>query len=383
VNGADDICLMNYSQVTIVGGGIAGLTTSIALKKVGIDTTIFEASDKITFLGAGLGLGENAMMALQTLDLDEEVIQGGKLINAFSVRDEKGKLVTKTILNKNNLAIHRANLHKVLLSKINPQTIVLGKRLKAIENSSIGIRLSFEDGSIHSTDYLIVADGIHSVARQMLHSNSKPRYAGYTCWRALIDCDSTKDIEFSETWGKNGRFGIVPLAENKIYWFACINAPQNDPKFKKYAISDLLKHFKNYHSPIPQILLQTKNENLIHNDILDIEPLDRFAYGRIVLIGDAAHATTPNMAQGACQAIEDAVILAKCTTDESNIELAFKNFEKQRLSRTKWVTENSRKIGKVAQFESPIMIHFRNSFIRIIPRFIQNRQLKKITNISF
>lgn len=374
---------MNHNAITILGGGIAGLTTSIALKKIGINTVIFEASAKIAAVGAGLGVGVNAIKALRTLGLDEEIIQQGKSLNTFSIRDQKGKVVSKTIFGENNLAIHRANLYNVLLSKIDSQSIHLGKRVKIIENLSTGVRLLFEDGTVHHTNYLIVADGVNSVARQMLLSNAKPRYAGYTCWRAVIDSDSIQNLEPTETWGKNGRFGMVPLAENKIYWFACINALQNDPKFKKYAISDLVKHFADYHSPIPEILLRTKNEDLIHNDIVDLAPLRQFAHGRIVLIGDAAHATTPNMGQGACQAIEDAVVLGKSLTEESTVELAFKKFETQRLKRTKWIIETSNRIGKVAQLENPFIIRIRNLFMRLIPDSIKNKQFNKINDITF
>src|SRR5690606_20169834 len=109
----------------------------------------------------------------------------------------------------------------------------------------------------------------------------------------------------SETWGSKGRFGMTPLVGNKIYWYACINATENNTQYKNYTVNDLRHNFASYHQPVAQILDGTKNEQLIWNDIIDIEPLQHLAFGPILLIGDAGHATTPNMGQGACQAIED------------------------------------------------------------------------------
>jgi 2-polyprenyl-6-methoxyphenol hydroxylase-like FAD-dependent oxidoreductase len=375
------------NTITIAGGGIAGLTTAIALRKIGITAHVFEASDHIRPVGAGIGLGSNALKAFKAIDLDEDIARAGKSMPGFSILDEKGKTITETRFDTQskpgNLAIHRANLHAVLLSKLDPETIHIGKKLRNVRQTSDGIQLTFENGSEITTPYLIAADGIHSLVRQKLLSNTAPRYAGYTCWRGVTDYPVSESGGSSETWGRNGRFGIVPLPENQVYWFACINAGYNDIRFKKFGISDLLDHFKNYHSPIPEILLQSRPENLIHNDIIDLKPVEHYAFGRIVLIGDAAHATTPNMAQGACQAIEDAVTLAKCMHREPDYEAAFRNFEQQRLRRTHWITQTSWKIGKIAQLENAIFIRLRNSGFRMIPESLGRRQLEKLENVTF
>lgn len=378
---------MNNNNVTIIGGGIAGLTTAIALQKIGIIAHVYEASEHIRPVGAGLGIGSNALKAYKAIDMEDEVIMAGKAIPGFAILDEKGKTITHSRFDDedkpSSLAIHRTSLHSVLLSKLHPDTLHIGKKLKDLENTSFGFQLTFTDESVTSTDYLIVADGIHSLARQKLLPKSTPRYSGYTCWRAVIDYQGAKIDGPTETWGKKGRFGIVPLPENKVYWFACVNAGYNDIKFKNYRAEDLLEHFKNYHSPIPEILRQTKTENLIHNDIIDIKPIDQYAFGRLVLIGDAAHATTPNMGQGACQAIEDAVTLANCMRDESDYELAFRNFEKLRLKRTHWVTETSWQIGKIAQLENEMLIRLRNTGFRLMPDSLGKRQLNILENVTF
>jgi 2-polyprenyl-6-methoxyphenol hydroxylase-like FAD-dependent oxidoreductase len=369
--------------ICILGGGIAGLTTAIALKKKGIESIIFEASPEIKAVGAGLGLGINAMMAFDRLGLKEDISQLGKMLPSFTIFDQKGKTITRTTdFGDGNFTIHRAALHEYLLSQLDPANIRLGKKVQGLTQDENGVTLTFEDGSEHACDYVIAADGIHSPVRAQLVPHYKPRYAGYTCWRAVIDNAQLQLNETSETWGAKGRFGLVPLANNKIYWFACVNAPQNSPEAKKYGVSDLQKIFKDYHSPIPEVLAQTHDHQLIWGDIIDHQPIDRYAYGRVVLIGDAAHATTPNMGQGACQAIEDAVVLAQCMAENAQPTLAFKTFEKRRLKRTKWVTNNSWMIGKVAQWTNPFLILKRNFLFRLLPASVNKATLKKLEAVD-
>jgi 2-polyprenyl-6-methoxyphenol hydroxylase-like FAD-dependent oxidoreductase len=377
-------------NITILGAGIAGLSTAIALKNAGIDTMVFEAAPEIKAVGAGLGLGANAIKAFKFLGIDEEVMNAGRFLPAFTVYDEKGKQLAKTdsvsVSKKyglDNFTIHRADLHALLLSKINPSCIQTNKRLESIEQNENHIILHFQDGTMHETDYLIAAEGIHSVVRKYLLPDCKPRYAGCTCWRAVIDKSNLQLNECSETWGSKGRFGIVPLAKNKIYWFACVNTSPNNLAMKNYTVPDLLKQFAGYHHPVEAILKETKNENLIWADINDIKPINRYAFSNILLIGDAAHATTPNLGQGACQAVEDAVILAAEIAKNSSITVAFKKFEQRRLKRIHWIVNTSWRIGKIAQLENKFLIRCRDFLFRNIPKKVNEKQFTKIYTTDF
>lgn len=381
--------MIKNKTVTILGGGIAGLTTAIALKKIGIDSEIFEGSAQLSPMGAGLGLGKNAIMAFDALGIKEEVCKRGKLLPDFAILDQVGKVIKQPTditsmrsFDADNFTIHRADLHQFLLSKFASNKVHLGKRLQDFVIHPESIDLIFEDGTRHTTDYLIVAEGIHSVVRKKLIPTATPRYAGYSCWRAVID-DTLTVTKASETWGAKGRFGIVPLQNSKTYWFACINGSQNSEHFKNFGTNELLSNFKDYHHPIPEIISNTSDEQLIWNDILDLEPLNQFAFGRIILIGDAAHATTPNMGQGACQAIEDAVTLSQCMKKHTDIEQAFYAFEQLRLKRTAWVINTSRQVGKLAQMENRFLISLRNAALRMAPPTLERKQLKKIMEVSF
>lgn len=377
-------------EATIIGAGIAGLTTALALNRIGIRTLIYEAAPAIREIGAGIGLGANAIMAFDRLGIKDEVIALGRILPSFSILDEQGNRITHTDSARvslkygvDNFTIHRAELHHLLLSKIDPRNLVIQKRAVDIEQSGTVSKVFFQDGSVHESDFLIMADGIHSPLRQKLIPGSVPRYAGYTCWRAVIDNSQLNLDETSETWGAGKRFGIVPLAKNKIYWFACTNAPRESEMFKNFKVRDLQDHFKNFHESVRSILKETKNEQLIWSDIIDLKPLQRFVFQNALLIGDAGHATTPNLGQGACQAIEDAVVLAQELEKEMNVGLAFKNFERRRMDRVHYITNTSARIGQVAQWQNSFAVVLRNFLFRRIPAKLSDRQLSVLYEVDF
>lgn len=383
---------MNQDKIAIVGGGIGGLTLAIALQQKGFPVTVYEAAPKIQPLGAGLTLAANAVKAFINIGISDAVLQVGKILKALRVKDVHGNILTETDSEKinarfgiiNSFTIHRADLHEVLIRQLHPGTLLLNKQLKEIEQGS-PITLTFSDGSSATADYVIACDGIHSVVRKKLLPEVKPRFAGYTCWRAVTDTiPANIDMnETSETWGPGSRFGIVPLSNNRIYWFACLNAKANDAQMRAFGIPDLLKHFGNFHAPIPQILNNTAPEKIIWNDIIDIRPLKKFAFGNILLMGDAAHATTPNMGQGACMAIEDAAVLANCIATDQSLTEAFQKFELKRIARTTTIVKNSWNIGKMAQWENSVLVSVRNAVVKRTPPSVMEKQIKFLTNIDF
>jgi len=167
-----------------------------------------------------------------------------------------------------------------------------------------------------------------------------------------------------EYWDARGRFGIVPLRDKEVYWFLCINALERDIEFRNYNLKKLKRYFEEFPHAVTNVLDNTVGEPL-HHDIYDIEPLKTFVKGRVVLLGDAAHAATPNMGQGASQAIEDAVCLAK---------EALANYDRLSVPHTKKVILKSRKIGKAAQSESRVFILLRNALVKRMPEKLLNQQ---------
>ncbi|MBL0742607.1 FAD-dependent monooxygenase [Chryseolinea lacunae] len=380
-------------RLSIIGGGIGGLTLAIALRKKGYEPTVYESAPALKPLGAGLGLAANAIKAFDEIGISDDVLQAGKILKKFTLRDQRGNTLSVADAESlsgrygvpSNFTIHRADLHEVLLSKLPPHSVVLGKTCVRFDQRASGVVLHFSDGSAIETDYVMACDGVHSVFRKQLVPNSLPRYAGYTCWRAVIDTlpPSLDGEATGESWGIGRRFGIVPLSNHRVYWFATLNAPANDLSKKAYTVADLQKVFGEFHSPVPEVLAHTKNEQLIWNDIVDIKPLRQFAFGNIVLMGDAAHATTPNMGQGACMAIEDAVILAQCIAQNAEPIVAFQRFEARRLNRTRHIIVDSRRIGRVGQWENRFLINVRNTALRLTSERVAAQQFKFISDVSF
>lgn len=377
-------------EFTIIGAGVAGLTAAIALQNLNREFTLFEQSKAIKGIGAGFGLAANAMHALEYIGIREEVEEIGYYLDSFAILDQKGNILVNPNTTKlsdkyeqKNFAIHRADLHLYLLSKVKQESIALGKKACNLLQKSDYVEIQFEDGSSHRTKYLIIADGVKSPLRQKLLPASKPRYAGYSCWRATIDNSDLQLKRGSETWGNKGRFGLTPLVNQRIYWYACINGPQQNPVFRDYKVQDLKRQFGNYHQPIQEVLDKTLDADLIWSDIIDIQPIKNFAFGNILIIGDAAHACTPNMGQGACQAMEDVAVLHNELQNEQSVEQAFLAFEKRRLARTKYITDTSKLIGDVAQWENKFLISVRNNLMKIMPDSMNQKALIKLFKEDF
>lgn len=365
---------------------------AIAMQRKGLNVTVYESAVKFKTVGAGITLASNAMKAFTEIGIAEDIMKAGKEIKAMAIKDDKGKVISFTDAEKltadfgvvNNFTIHRAELHDVLAGLLIPGTIEFGKTCSDVIQHGRGVTIHFGDGSEAQAEYVIASDGIHSPIRRKLLPESSPRFSGYTCWRAVVS-DLPEDFnssEASESWGPGKRFGIVPLSNNRVYWFATLNARANDPIMRNASSEDLLHYFKDFHFPIPEILERTRDEQIIWSDIIDLKPIRKFAFERIVLMGDAAHATTPNMGQGACMAIEDAATLANGLMKYSPEE-TFIKFEASRIRRTTEIVKQSWNIGKIAQLENSLVISLRNGLFRKIPKSVIDKQMKSLYNVSF
>lgn len=370
----------------IIGAGIGGLATAHGLLQQGHTVQVIEAAPELREIGAGVVLGANAMQALSKLGLQETVQAHGTPITRIQLRDEQGGIL-QTVdtseftrqLGFPNLGIHRAALQKALLAGLPPDTVQLGIPFERFEQTATGVRAHLANGTSLTADALIGADGIRSRVRRQLVPPSKPRYAGYTCWRAVVDAATLKLPvgESSEVWGTGGRrFGYVPVGEGRVYWFACLNCAQvNSPHFSRYQLADLCREFAGFSAPVPELLKLASDENVLWNDILDLKPLTQLAFERVLLLGDAGHATTPNLGQGAGMAIEDALVLAESLANETNITAAFQRFEHRRLPRTTRIVNTSWQLGRLAQLEKPWQIKLRNMGMRLVPDSISLKQM--------
>ncbi|MBL7978762.1 MAG: FAD-dependent monooxygenase [Bacteroidetes Order II. Incertae sedis bacterium] len=363
-------------KIGIIGAGIGGLTAAIALQQNGHEVFVFEQANEIKAVGAGLVLAANAIKALSLLNQDLPVESIGQWIGDAYVLDQYGKVILGTdfdgaesIAEGRNFTVHRADLHRLLRGQLKSGSLFLNENCVEVQVNDHEITTLFASGLTHACDLLVAADGIHSFIRKQFWPDSVYRYAGYTCWRGVIDQNRLpKPItRFSESWGKGKRFGLVPLSNNRLYWFACLNAKQNDPEMAALTPEKLSVLFRNFHAPIPEVLRATHTTETHWADIGDLKPLQNFAHKRLILLGDAAHATTPNLGQGAGMAIEDALVLSKVLNDHSSLELALQAYVRKRQPRVRKVVQMSRQIGAVAQKTPGWLQPWRNALLRLTP----------------
>jgi len=363
-------------DIAIIGGGIGGLATAVGLHKIGIRAHIYEQTKSFKPLGAGIGIGSNVMLALNKLGVSDDILRSGMSLKKqrfLNGKFEEMNSIDFTLLKKRfgeeNIAIERSDLHKALFTAIDQTYFHFNKKVNHFEQINDKVVLHFTDGTDKTVDYVIASDGIHSIFRKTLIPSSAPRFAGYTCWRGIAknDGDVLPHLS-SEAWSKHGRFGFAPLRNGDVYWFACVNANENDFNYKNLDKSGVAEQFKHFSPVVERLINETYDDYFLHHDIYDIKPLKTFIYNRVCLLGDAAHATTPNMGQGAGQSIEDAYVLMEALKSEHHVHEAFNLYDKRRVRKTNKVIKLSRQIGWIAQWENPLLITFRNLAFPFVPK---------------
>lgn len=376
----------------MLGGGIAGLTTAYAIQKLGYSVSVFEAAKTYLPIGAGIALSVNATKALGELEIEDSVLNVANVCHKMQIKSQKGRILSSIDMQQmaqqyghSMVTVHRAELHRVLMEQLHPETVQMDRRCVSMKQGENGVSLVFDNGRTASGDFLIAADGLHSRIRKQLHPDAKLRYSGYTCWRGVCHFKQENfNIQHgSESWGWGERFGIFPLANDQVYWFMVKNAPYKDPLMSAFDKEKMLQVFGHWHDPIPQLIEATKETNIVWHDLVDIYPLKTWGKDRVTLIGDAAHAVTPNMGQGACQGIEDAVFLMKCLEKYGANQNAFRKYEQLRIGRTTKIIERSWQLGKVAQWENPVMTFFRNLGMKLTPNFIARKQMDWLYSVDY
>jgi len=377
-------------KISIIGAGIGGLTTAIALKQKGFEVEIFEASEDFRKAGSGINLAINAMQIFKRLGIYEEISSLGSHTNSLLITDEKLNTLTKVDLTKSEIefkaktyAIHRATLHTILLNRLKGVKIHLNKTLKSLGQTNDEVNFVFEDGTSYTSTILIGSDGIHSIVRKSIIDNAELRVAKQVCWRGIVKIDIPKkyQTELNELWGKEKRFGFVHINENEVYWYALANY-KTDYK-KEFSNTNLEELFSNFNPLIKKIISKTEKKNVIFNEMMDLKPISRWYHKNVCLIGDASHATTPNLGQGACQAIESAYVIAECLSTEKNIQTAFQNLEKTRKNNAEKIVNTSWRVGKMAHLENRVGIFLRNNIMRLMPKKLTEKQSTSIYKLNY
>ena len=352
-------------KAIIIGGGIGGVAAAVALQRVGVECDIFEQTEELREVGSGLTIWANACQALEKLGAAVALLPLGSKVDRMELRTPNGRVLGATPLADLEtrlgmpalVVLSRPNLLRELTRLADGRRTHCSARCVGVEEGEGRVVARFEDGRQAEADLLIGADGLHSVIRSHLHGNAKPRYAGYTCWRGFAICEA-KALPLTmgfEAWGPGARFALYHCGPDRVFWYGTRNAPEASPDPADGRKAEVRRLFQNWHQPIPEAIEATPDTEILRNDIVDRVPLLHWGRGRITLLGDAAHPTTPNLGQGACQALEDAVVLADCLRRCGEVEPALRCYEQLRQRRTATITRDSWRIGKLCQSESPPM----------------------------
>jgi 2-polyprenyl-6-methoxyphenol hydroxylase-like FAD-dependent oxidoreductase len=375
------------AKAIVVGGGIGGLTAALALGRAGVEVAVFERAPELREIGAGISLWANATRALKGLGVYEEVRAAGAAEIGGELRSWHGEMISKIPaedlkerFGEANLAVHRADLQGALFSSLPSGTVRLGAEFTGFEQDEEGVLARFADGSEERGDLLVGADGIHSSVRAQLFGQSEPRYAGYTAWRGIAGAGdgSLPEGVGLNLWGRGSEFGLVGIGRGRFYWFATKNAPEGEAEGAAGRKREVLDLLAGSYEPATAAVAATAEPEILRNDIYDREPIGRWGVGRATLLGDAAHPMTPNLGQGACQAIEDAVVLARCLGRGDGIPGSLRLYEERRVRRTTTVVRRSRLVGRVTQFENPLLCRLRDALAKRTSARAQLRQYEEI-----
>ena len=363
-------------RVLIVGAGIGGLTAAVALRRAGRDVVVFERMDSLKEYGAGFTMNSNAVSAVRELGLGEAVEESGAELKRFVHHTQAGKVLTEwpTVNIARNvgapiIGIGRPDVQRILADALDAE-VRFDHECVGVDQDDSGVTARFANGNEERGAALVGADGSKSTVRPLFDPTER-RYSGYTTWLAFADFTDFPEATHAQWYGRKLVLGAHPIGAGRTYWYAGYTAPpggtDTDPK---QAVLDL---FGDWAHPVPAMLRATDVKNVARSDIYDLPRRESWGRGRVTLLGDAAHSMVPALGQGACQAIEDGVILARHLDSAEDVDAALRAYERERIERTWPMVRRARRLGKLMQGDNAVTGVVRDNFFRFSPT---NRVMK-------
>jgi len=369
--------------IHIIGGGIGGLALANSLQCQGIDFKIFEQAPRLTEVGAAISISKAALDILEKLDLHEQIKNAGYETINFRIADKNLRNIRVTSTESPVTIIHRAKLIDILVSKLPKEKIRLNSKLTTIRNKRDFSDLNFSDGLEVKSGCAAIAEGINSISRKQIFPNIKTRYAGQTIWRGITNIDVSTQYHrtYTEIWANKKRFLFVPMDKSTMFWLAIKNARVGGEDNPDTIREELAHEYNDFHPFVKELLLNSAN--FIRSDLADLGNEKRKWYhDKVVFIGDAIHATTPNLAQGGCQAIEDAyclsVLMKRSAQGFSEI---FPTFQRLREKKVSMIVNASWKFGKIAHH--PILSAMAKYYLKYMPTRSVVSLEKKLNDLSY
>jgi 2-polyprenyl-6-methoxyphenol hydroxylase-like FAD-dependent oxidoreductase len=367
-------------RAVVVGGGIGGLATGLALRRVGIEAIVLEQAPQLEAVGAGLGLAANAMQALDRIGVGDAVrARGLATTRLVACKPDGSALVDIPLEGREMLGLHRADLQEVMARELG-DALRLGAACEGFRDDGSGVTVAAGVEEL-AGDVLIGADGLRSKTRAWLLDDGPPRYAGYTGWRAVaeLDPEATRG-RMTETWGRGVRFGLIPIGGGRLYWFVSESRHEPEAPVIPARKPELSRHVEGWHEPIQAAVAATPEDAISGTGIYWRKPVRSWGRARATLLGDAAHPMPPDLSQGAAQALEDAVVLAASLRDAADPVAGLRAYEDARRRRTAQIVKRSYQAGRLAQASSGLGAGFRDLFIGKLPNRVHGIQQARVVD---
>ncbi|PRX58609.1 2-polyprenyl-6-methoxyphenol hydroxylase-like FAD-dependent oxidoreductase [Nonomuraea fuscirosea] len=365
------------AKAVVIGGGVGGLAAGVALRRKGWDVTVLERAPMIEPVGSGLAISANALKALDAVGLGDRIRALSAAEGPFGVRRSDGRWMVRATeadadadYGDSVVVLLRATLMEVLLDALGHDRLLLGTAVKDVDADRGVVRT--EAGDLDA-DLVVAADGIHSATRRALFpGHPGPAYSGVTAWRGLVPRGGLT-VPRSESWGRGTVFGVHLLAGDVVYFYATDVLPAGTVHADER--EELLRRFGGWHQPIPALLRAADPAMIIRNDIHQARPLPAFHRGRVALVGDAAHAMTPNLGQGACQAIEDGVVLAHVAGGD------LAAYSAARVERTTKIVQRSMTLCRMSKIRNPAAVWLRDAGLSAAARLSPGLMLRSMDEL--
>ena len=357
-------------QIAIIGGGIGGLTAALALRQCGFEPEVFEQAPVLLDVGSAIALWPNAMRVLDRLQLAGKILERAGVLEEVHWLDQHGRLINGVRISGErsfpSVALHRADLQHVLLQALPESSIHLGHVLVSYQQRGNHIIATFSNGQAVEAGFLIAADGVHSHVRAQFINDGEPIKRGYTIWRGISPVLLSASTAL-ELYGRGKRFGIGPIGLGRTGWWATVNDNHAD---------DLSEIFAGWYRPVLELIETTPPSSILKTGAFDRLPVRNWGDGHLTMIGDAIHPTTPNLGQGGCLAMEDAVVLARCFEKYGANEEALRRYERCRYKRTTMISRYSRYYGSVGQCQNVWARGARRTALALVPEALALRLMQ-------
>jgi 2-polyprenyl-6-methoxyphenol hydroxylase-like FAD-dependent oxidoreductase len=353
------------TKVVVVGAGIGGLATSIALRGAGVEHVVLERAPELSKveLGAGVTLWCNAMLILDRLGIGAEIRDRGAVLRCFEQRTARGRLLSRWPLEEMArrlgapvCGINRPDLHAALVAGASEQVVRTGCNVESFEQSDGGVSVAGARGARETGDVLVGADGIDSTIRRQLLGAQAPRHSGLTMWRANLPYDEAiaPNVDFIAWWGAGTKFVVFRSGPERLSWEGIVtSAPgeQDAPGASKQAA---LERFAGFTDPVLKVIDATSEQAIFRTDVFDRPPDERWGQGPVTLLGDAAHPMTFAVGQGAAQALEDAVAIGGVLggSEGTDLDAALRSYERPRIARAAHFQTMAWRLARAGALES-------------------------------